>query len=309
MQVLEEQVRLAADRVGDEVAGGDLRLRRFRNRVLVRLQQPGRQRDGLLARQAGMAVVARLLEREADAGAQPLRCIARCPERGRHLVGGQEADAAHVAGETVRVLPDQPDGLRPERPVHPRRLAEAKSVLLQEHAEVAHDPVLGPALGDPPDPRLGEAGDLLQPVRLGIQHLEGPPAEGLDDLVGGGDADALDGAGGEIFLDAVLRGRRRGHEAARPELQAMGAVVHPAALRGHHLAGGDLRGRADDGDRLRPPAHPHLQHGKAGCRRVEGDAFDRAGEGLNRAVGRRRGGACAHGGESRVTMDGKPRQP
>ncbi len=113
-----------------------------------------------------MAVVAGLLQGIGDAGAQPLRRVAGKAERDRDLVGGEEADAADVAGEAVGVLADEADGVGAERPIDPRRLAEAKAVLLQEDAEVADDAVLRPALGDAADAGLGEADDLLEPVGL-----------------------------------------------------------------------------------------------------------------------------------------------
>ena len=72
-----------------------------------------------------------------------------------------------------------------------------------------------------------DAVNLTQSVRRRLNNIEHPLAEGAQELLGVGRADASNHAGGEVLLDAVGRGRGRCAQEPRLELLAVCSIVDP----------------------------------------------------------------------------------
>ena len=125
--------------------------------------------------------------------------------------------------------------------------------------------------------------------RLAVEHRL---AEAAHQLLRVDRADAADHAGGEVALDPLRRGRRRGLQEPRLELLAVGAVVDPLPGDGDLLAGGDGCGVADNGDQVSVAARLHPQHGEAALGIVERHPLDDAGEHFAIGPGRLRFGHC-----------------
>ena len=176
-----------------------------------------------------MALVHRLRQGEADPGADPHHRILGDAELGCDLVGRLEADAADVAREAVRVLADHRHGLGAVRLVDPHRPARADAMGMQEQHDLAHDLLLGPAGGDARGAHGADAFDLAQAAGIGLDDVEHGFTEGLHEALRVGRADTADHARAEVALDALDRRRRGRLQEGGPELQAMRAVIRPAA--------------------------------------------------------------------------------
>ncbi len=173
--------------------------------------------------------------------------VGRHPEVAGDAVGGQEADAVHLAGQLV--------GRRPqhlERAVAVpfgdlERDAVRHLVGLEENHQVAQVVLAAPGGGDPPEPHLADAAHLAQPLGRLVDHLEGLEPEMLDQPLGGGFADAFDQPRAEEPFDAfeALRLDRLGLLGA--ELLAELAVADPFAGQPQGLA------RLAAEQRCRPP--------------------------------------------------------
>ena len=120
-------------------------------------------------------------------------------------------------------------------------------------------------------------------------------AEHLDDAAGVGRADALDEAGAEILLDAFDGVRRHAADRLGLELFAVLAVLYPerppASMVSPALADGSVPTTV-----TRPRRRAtHAQDREPGVGVVEGDALDRAAEGVGHAgivTRRRRKNGC-----------------
>ncbi len=89
------------------------------------------------------------------------------------------------------------------------------------------DLLLGPGGDDPTRTHRADAVDFPQAVGLRLDDVEHLLAEGAQQLLGVGRADAPDHARGKVFLDAFDRRGLRGLEEPGLELLAMSAVIHP----------------------------------------------------------------------------------
>jgi hypothetical protein len=87
---------------------------------------------------------------------------------------------------------------------------------------------------------------------------------------------AADHAGGEVLLDAIGGGRRRGTQKSCLELLAMGVVVHPAARNGDPFTGRDGCSVPNDGDDVPMSAHFGTQDAEAIFNVVVSNALDQA---------------------------------
>ena len=258
----------------------ELEVERRGDEVRRHVEQPLGERHQLGDRQAAMAVVHRLGQRIADAGAQPDRRGLLDAEPHRDGVGHLEADAADIARQPIGVLGQHLDGIGAVGLEDAHRPRGADAVAVQEDHDLAHRLLLGPGGEDARRPHRADAADLAQPVGGRLDDVEHLVAEGAHQLLGVDPADAADHAGGEVFLDALGRRRRRGAHEARLELLAVGAVVDPFAGRRHPLAGRDRGGVAHDGHEVAVPARLDPQHAEAVLRVVKGDALDEAGQHL-----------------------------
>src|SRR5271166_1200702 len=98
--------------------------------------------------------------------------------------------------------------------------------------------------------RLAYPSHLPQTARLLLNDVEHGIAEGAHQLPYVDRPYAADHPGAQILLDPLGRRRRRGLEERGPELDAVGAVVDPAAAGLHELAGRDHRRVAEHGDQV-----------------------------------------------------------
>ena len=74
---------------------------------------------------------------------------------------------------------------------------------VQEHHDFQHRLLLGPGSRDAAGAYPTDAVDLTQSVRCRLNNVEHLLAEGAQELLGVGRADASDHAGGQVLLDAV----------------------------------------------------------------------------------------------------------
>src|SRR4029077_19218735 len=99
-------------------------------------------------------------------------------ELGRDLIGGAEADAADVAGQTIRVLRDEPNGIGAVSFVNAHRARRADTVAVQEQHDLADDLLLGPARDDSLGAFRADAGHLTQTPGFLLDDVEYGFAEG-----------------------------------------------------------------------------------------------------------------------------------
>ena len=174
-----------------------------------------------------MALVRGRLEREGDTGPDALRGGLFHPELGRDGIGGLEADPAHILGQPVGVLGHDLDGLIAVGLEDAHRPRRADAMCVQEDHDLPHRLLLGPARHDAGGSHRTDAGNLGEALGIGLDDLEGIHAKGSDDALGHGRSDAAHLARGEVLLDALGPGRRRGLEHLGLELQPVGAVADP----------------------------------------------------------------------------------
>jgi hypothetical protein len=74
---------------------------------------------------------------------------------------------------------------------------------VKENHDLPDDVLLGPGVRDPFGPNRADACHLAKPIRLSLDDVEDPLAEGLDHLLGVDRPDAPDHARAQVFLDPV----------------------------------------------------------------------------------------------------------
>ena len=92
---------------------------------------------------------------------------------------------------------------------------------MQEHHDVAHSFLLGPARGDLARPELADARHLAKPRRVRLDHLERAEPKLPDDALGELGSYPPDHAGAEIAGHALRGGRGCGLQDVSLELQAV----------------------------------------------------------------------------------------
>src|SRR5215467_8564566 len=184
-----------------------------------------------------MTVVHRLSERKRDAGAHADQRDLFDTELGCDLVGGAKADATDVAREAVWVFRDQSNRIDAIGLVDAHRARRADAVAVQKQHDLADDLLLGPARDDALCAFRADSGHLSQTARLLRDDVEYSFAKRAHELLRIDRANTSDHPRAEILLDALNHGRGRHFEKRGSELDAMGAVVNPAATRLHELAG------------------------------------------------------------------------
>lgn len=117
-------------------------------------------------------------------------------------------------------------------------------------SQPAHPHLLAEAGADLPGTLQGDAPDLGQLLRGVLNDREGVLSELLNDQPGGGDADALHRAGGQIVVDLLGPLGQAALHVLRLELGAVGGMPGPAAPDGQVLSGGDAGQGAHHGDLL-----------------------------------------------------------
>jgi hypothetical protein len=107
-----------------------------------------------------------------------------------------------------------------------------------------------------------DAVDLAQPVRRCLDDVKDLFTKGAHELFGIDRSHASNHARGQVFLDAIGRGRRRGPQKPRFELLPVGAVVDPIARSRDPLTGGNACGMADHGHDITMTTRPGAQNAK-----------------------------------------------
>src|SRR5262249_18925448 len=180
--------------------------------------------------------VHRLSERKGDAGAHADQCGLFDAEFGCDLVGRAKADATDVAREAVRVFRDQSNRIDAIGLVDAHRSRCADAVAVQKQHDLADDLLLGPARDDALCAFRTDSSHLTQTARLLRDDVKYGFAKRAHELLRIDRADTANHPGAEILLDALNRGWCRCFEKRGLELDAMGAVVNPAATRLDKLA-------------------------------------------------------------------------
>jgi len=163
-------------------------------------------------------------------------------------VGGLEADPPDLPGQAVGLLADDPSAVVAEALVDTHGERGRDAVALERGHHLADVPLLLPGGGDPRRPHRADPRHLGQPLGAGVDDLECPLAEGVDDAPGVDRADPLDQAAAEVAPHPLGRGRQGGAVVERLELPAVLRVVTPPAVRDDRLAGCQVGQRADEGD-------------------------------------------------------------
>ena len=238
------------------------------------------ERRELVHGKAAMAVIQRFGERIRNPGSDPDHGGFLDAKPGRDCVRRFEADAPDVLRQPVRVFRHELHGIVAVGLVDAHRARCADAMRMQKDHDLADDFLLGPGGNDALGAARADAVDLAQALRRTLDDIEDLVAERLNEPFGIDGADAADHARGEVFLHALDRGRLRGFQELRPELQPVRAVILPGPARRHPFAGRDRRRMAKDGDQVLLPAHFHAEHAKAVLLVVKGHPLHKAGKNL-----------------------------
>ena len=144
----QENARLAADRVADDLGARELVIERRPHKRFVDVEELGGEGDEIVDRKPAVTVVGRLLEGEGHTGAQPLRRFAGHAHFHGHRVGRAKADASDIAGEPIRILGHHLNGVVAIGLEDAHRARRSNTMGMQKHHDVANGLLLGPAGGD-----------------------------------------------------------------------------------------------------------------------------------------------------------------
>ena len=159
-----------------------------------------------------MPFVHRFGERVGDAGTHSDQRRLLDAELGGDLIGGAETDAADVAGQPIRVLRDELNGVGTVGLVDAHRARGANAVAVQEQHDLADDLLLGPAGDDALRPLGADPCHLPQTARLLLDDVKNGIPECAHQLLRVDRPDAADHPGAEILFDPFDRRRGRGLE-------------------------------------------------------------------------------------------------
>jgi len=209
--------------------------------------------DCLGQREVEVALAGSHVEGVEDSGLDARRVFGLDAHGPGDAVGGEEADAAHIAGEEEWAALDHLDGLVAIASVDATGQGAADAVLVEEDHDPVHRLVALPGLPQGSGPHGPDAGCLLNAIRGVLEDVEGIVAEVGHELLGRLGADALHQAAAEVRLNRPGRGRPHELIALETELQPIALVPLPGAKQPHGLPG--LRGDhgAHDGHGLRLP--------------------------------------------------------
>ena len=161
-----------------------------------------------------------------------------------------EGHAAVVSGQEVGVLPELFQRRVPILPPQAHGQHRRQLVPGQEGHQPPQAHMLAKALGNLLGPPGGDALQGGQPLRGGLQNIEGLQAEAFHDTPGRGGAHALQNAGGEVTEYLLLVLREAPLHLRRPELLSVLGVPLPDAGDGQPLPGSGAGDAAHHGDDL-----------------------------------------------------------
>ena len=235
-------------------------------------------------RVADVALAGQVLKRVLDGGPCPIGTVAVDPHLGRQFIGGLEADAPDVVGQSVGILLDLGDGFLAVGAVDSHGPTETDAMLGQEEHDLADFLLLLPALADPLDPFLADPLDVEKEVGGRLEDFQRPFLVEGDDLGRQLRPDAADRPGGQILFDAFGRGRVRGLEFVGLELLAVFPIHDPLAGGFQMLACRNRSRAAHDRHQVLAALDLHLEDGKSILGVVVGDTFDEAGQGFGHGM-------------------------
>src|ERR1051326_3202697 len=227
-----------------------------------------------------MPFVHGLGKRVGDSGPDPDQSRLLDAELGSNLIGSDKADATDVAGQAVRVLRDQLNGVGTVGLVDPHRPRGTDPVAVQEQHDLTDDLLLGPAGDNLPGPLWADAGNLAKSRGLLLDDLKHLLAKDAHELSGIDRADAADHARAQILLDPLDCCGRRDLEEGSPELDTMDAVIDPATARLNKLAGRNRRCMPQHCDQVALATRLDAQYAKPVLLVMERHPLDEAGQDL-----------------------------
>ena len=196
----------------------------------------------------GVALVLERLKSVNEAGVEAGRGVVGEAEVDGDAVGGFETDAVDLAGDAVGLLEENGFGLGAVALDQFHALAGRDAVGLEENVEFALRAFGVPSGFDGGGAFRADAGDVAEFAGFFGEDAERVGAEGVDDFIGVGFADAGDEAAAEVFADAVDAGGELAFEGGDFELGAVLRVLGPLAGEVERLAAFDAGQGADDGD-------------------------------------------------------------
>ncbi len=196
----------------------------------------------------GVAFVLKRFEGVDEAGVEAGRGVVGEAEVDGDAVGGLEADAVDFTGDAVGLLEEDGLGLGAVVLDEFHALAGCDAVGLEENVEFALGALGVPSGFDGGGAFGADAGDVAEFAGFFGEDAEGVGAEGVDDFVGVGFADAGDEAAAEVFADAVDAGGELAFESGNFELSTVLTVLRPLAGEVERLAAFDAGEGTDDGD-------------------------------------------------------------
>ena len=221
-----------------------------------------------------MPLVGQLAEGVEDSAADPAGVILAVPHLRGYSVGGLEAYAPDVIGETVRVLLNLADALLAVFTVYLRCECGTHPVSLKEEHHVLDVLLLLPALAYLGNPLRTYPVDLVQTFYVRLDDIDGPGTEAVNDEPCELGTYTLDQTAPEVLLYAVGSGRHHLLPGRALELLPVLPVHPPFALAQQDRTRRDVQQVAHEGHEVVIPLDLHTEHRIAVFRVLVCDAFN-----------------------------------
>ena len=212
---------LAINGLGHQILLFKLRVDSLEDGGFGDLQQLHGHGDQLVSVGGAVALIGPLLQGMPDAGLGANEGVGRDTQPLSQCIGGLEADAVDVEGQTVGVFRDLDVDTHCPRGAQPMGL--------EKDHDLADDLLFGPSTSHALLALGTDAVQFQQAFRGLFDDVKHRFAEGAHQLLGKVRADALDHAGAKVFLDTLQRGGWHDLQLGGLELQAMGTIIDPDA--------------------------------------------------------------------------------
>ncbi len=183
-----------------------------------------------------MALISRLGQQVGERRHGAVGRVGRDAQLAGDLVGGLEADAAHVARQPVRGLADHPHGVVAVLAVDVEAERGRDIVLGQEEHDLLDGLLLLPGSADGAGAHGADAGGLLQTLRGVLDDLERLGAEVGYQPLGRHLAHAADEPRAEVLTDTFDAGGQHHGTVVCLELAPVAGVRRPAPAQAHVLS-------------------------------------------------------------------------